>query len=76
MESSTFLPRESEYLGPVAMGAPLGTSFTTDPLQAALGIWDRSSLLDAFCRPATHLTRLPRDQQTFRHLMPPVMMLS
>ena len=65
----------SEYLGPVAMGAPLGTTFITDPLQAALRIWDRSSLLDAFCRPATYLMRLPGDQRTFRHLLLPVIIL-
>jgi tetratricopeptide (TPR) repeat protein len=65
----------SEYLGPVAMGAPLGTTFITDALQAALEIWDQSSLLDALCRPATHLTRLPGDQRTFRNLLPPVIIL-
>lgn len=64
-----------EYLLPIASGEPIGTTFITDPLRAALQIWGVAPLLEAFCRPSVHLSALPGDQATFRHLLPPLQLL-
>jgi hypothetical protein len=63
------------YLAPVSRGEPIGTPFITDPLRAALELWTPSQLINAFCRPSTHLTTLPGDQRAYRHLVPPVIIL-
>ncbi len=64
-----------QHVLPVSVGMPVGSPFITDPLRAALELWEPSSLLEAFCRPATHLSHLPGDPQTFRHLLAPVILL-